>query len=202
MEPGRDSSGRPACEELTQPGAACDSDASLFLAGEACADTRTAEPRVGGGLCGSLGTDIRPLERSRAAPPPSTPTSSTDSADHMSDRAEIPSRIVGTSAAATTALNGSRRRCGFRAPTVRSTITLRVDRPSCGRLTSAARSLLLRAAFFWGRCRRRLYDNAALSTKTDACHQGRGGHPLGTPPRTIPSQQNSSDKSRAPPRSS
>jgi hypothetical protein len=169
-----------------QPDSARDGDASRSFALEGARSTGVADRRDPAVLPSSSGSGGPPLARFPAAPPPNTPASSTDSADHMSDRAEIPSRNAGTSAAATTALNGSRRRRGLRAPTVQSKITLRVDRPSCGRLTSAARSLLLRAAFS-GRCRRRLYDNVALRAKPSAALQGRGGAPPRAPPKTISS---------------
>lgn len=191
---------RPVRSELTWPRSARDADASRSFARAAAGDTRAVDRRDRAAPPSSPGNGDPPLEHFLASPPSSTSVSSTDTADHTSDRVKIPPRIAGTSAAVTTARHGSRRHRGLRGPTVRSTIN-GVDRPSCGRLTSAARSHLLRAAVFLGRCRRRLYDNTALVSKTDAALQGRGGHPLGLPRRRS-LHQDSTDEPRAPPRSS
>jgi hypothetical protein len=182
-----DSPWRPARSDVIEPRSARDGDASRSFASPAAGGMRAADRRDHAAPPSSPGSADRPLEHFPAATPPNTPASSTDSADYRTDRSEIPWSNAGMSAATTTALNGSRRRCGLHAPTVPSTITQRVDRPLRGRLTSAARSLLLRAASLLGRCRFRLYDNAASFSKTDALPPGPRGTPPRRSPETIPS---------------
>jgi hypothetical protein len=75
-----------------------------------------------------------------------------------------------------------------------------LDRPSCGRLTSGSPEPATSGCFLLAGAAAAVFTTTPRSEPKPRCHQDRGGHPLGHPRRQS-LQQNSSDKSRATPRS-